>query len=179
MPKRLLKRYLPDHQSIREHKHLRLFGNRLHDPNLWHLNRRSVASAMGVGTFIAFIPIPGHILMAAASAIWLRINLPLTLTTIFITNPITIPPIFYFTYKVGTWLLNTPPNTFTFEFSLHWLLHEASAIFPALLVGSVAVGALAGIIVYAIVQLSWRFYIWRLYLARRNRKLAKQPNSVN
>jgi uncharacterized protein (DUF2062 family) len=171
MVRRVLRRYLPDHQSIHKHRHLRLFGNRLHDPNLWHLNRRSVAGALGVGTFIAFIPIPGHILMAAASAIWLRINLPLTLIAIFITNPFTIPPVFYFTYKVGSWMLGTPPRTFAFEFSLDWLLHEAGTVFPPLLVGSLATGALLGAAAYGLVRFSWRLYVWRLYLIRKRRKL--------
>jgi len=26
MPKHLIKRYMPDHKSIKEHKHLRIFG---------------------------------------------------------------------------------------------------------------------------------------------------------
>ena len=39
---------MPDHKLIREHKHLRIFGSMLHDPNLFHLNRRSVAGAFAV-----------------------------------------------------------------------------------------------------------------------------------
>lgn len=159
MVKQWLKRYLPDHQRVREHKHLQFFGDRLHDPNLWHLNRRSVAGAMGVGTFIAFIPMPVHIILAAASAIWLRINLPLTVAMVFLTNPITIPPVFYFTYKVGTWMLGTKPHQFIFEFSLSWLLQEAGTIVPPLLVGSLSVGTLLGITVYVAVRLSWRLYV--------------------
>jgi uncharacterized protein (DUF2062 family) len=166
MFKRVLQQYLPDHQKIREHKYLQLFGERLHDPNLWHLNRRSVAGAMGLGVFIAFLPLPIHILLATVAAIGLRLNLPVILITIFINNPITIPPFFYFTYKVGTWLLNTPPHEFTIQLSLHWLLNETGAIWAPLLVGSLGVGTLLGIIVYAAVHLGWRCYV-----IRRRRKL--------
>jgi hypothetical protein len=96
MPRRLLRRYLPDHRRIREHRHLQFFGDRLHDPNLWHLNRRSVAGAMGVGVFVALLPTLGQMAVAAAAAIWLRVNLPLAVAMVWITNPLTMPPIFFF-----------------------------------------------------------------------------------
>ncbi|MGL5373484.1 MAG: DUF2062 domain-containing protein, partial [Aeromonas veronii] len=34
MPKRLIKRWMPDQQTLKEHKHLRLFGKLLLDANL-------------------------------------------------------------------------------------------------------------------------------------------------
>jgi uncharacterized protein (DUF2062 family) len=171
MARRFLKRYLPNHQSIREHRHLRFLGKRLHDPNLWHLNRRSVAGAMGVGVVVAFIPLPGQVIIAAFAAIWLRINLPLTVTTVFITNPFTMPPVFYFTYKVGVWMLGTPPQPFAFELSLHWLWHKAGAIWAPLLIGSLTVGVLLGTTVYGVVRL-----LWRLQVIRRRRKPNKSTS---
>ncbi|MBA1330154.1 ATP-binding protein, partial [Candidatus Endoriftia persephone str. Guaymas] len=94
MPKHLIKRLTPDHEMIRNHRHLQCFGKLLHDANLWHLNRRSAAGAFAVGLFMAFIPVPFQMILAAGAAILFRVNLPLSVALVWVTNPITIPPIF-------------------------------------------------------------------------------------
>ncbi|MEC8208404.1 MAG: DUF2062 domain-containing protein, partial [Pseudomonadota bacterium] len=48
MPKKFIRRFLPDHQSIKQNKALKIFGKVLHEPNLWHLNRRSASGAFGI-----------------------------------------------------------------------------------------------------------------------------------
>ena len=102
MPKHLFKRYAPDPQAVREHKHLRVFAAFLHDPNLFHLNRRSVSGAFAAGLFWAMIPIPVQMLAAALTAITVRINLPISVALVWVTNPFTMPAVFYFNYLVGT-----------------------------------------------------------------------------
>jgi hypothetical protein len=37
MPRKLFRKYLPSHQSIRENRYLRFFGAALQHHNLWHL----------------------------------------------------------------------------------------------------------------------------------------------
>jgi uncharacterized protein (DUF2062 family) len=177
MPKRLIKRYLPDPHSFREHKHLRVFGERLHDPNLWHLNRRSVAGALGAGVFTALVPFPGQMIAAAAAAMVLRVNLPLSVVTVWITNPFTFAPIFYFTYRVGAWLLGMPQQAFTLQFSIDWLLQETGNIWLPLVVGSLFVGAVLSVIVYATVRVAWRLYIIiRRRRFVRHRRTLKPPS---
>ena len=108
MPRKLIKRYLPDHKKIREHKHLRFLGALLHDPNILHLNRRSVSGAFSLGLFVAFIPVPFQMVLSALGAIFFRVNLPIAVGLVWVTNPLTMPPLFYFAYKVGTWILQVP-----------------------------------------------------------------------
>ncbi|NOX92117.1 MAG: DUF2062 domain-containing protein, partial [Gammaproteobacteria bacterium] len=74
MPKRIIKRFMPNPQMIRNHKHLQFLGTLLHDPNIFHLNRRSVSGAFSVGLFMAFVPIPLQMIFAAIGAIVLRVN---------------------------------------------------------------------------------------------------------
>ncbi|MCE9969096.1 DUF2062 domain-containing protein, partial [Aeromonas salmonicida] len=89
MPKRIIKRWMPDQKTLKENKRLQLFGNLLLDNNLWHLNRRSAAGAFGVGLFMAWIPVPCQMLLAAGGAIACRVNLPLAVALVWLTNPIT------------------------------------------------------------------------------------------
>ena len=58
MPRKYFRRFLPDHDSIREHRWVARFGPRLQHPNLWHLNRHSVAGGVAVGLFTGLIPGP-------------------------------------------------------------------------------------------------------------------------
>lgn len=166
MPKHLIRKYAPDHEVIRNHKHLRIFGDLLHDPNLWHLNRRSVSGAFAVGLFWAFIPMPLQMVAAAATAIPMRVNLPISVALVWITNPLTIPPVFYFTYLVGTWILGTPPSTKGFELSFEYLSESMAAIWQPLYLGSFICGLLAAIIGYCAMRGLWRLYVIR-HLKRR------------
>ena len=167
MPKKLIKRIIPDHDRVRGHRHLRIFGTLLHDPNLWHLNRHSASGAFAVGLFTAFIPLPLQMVIAAAGAILFRVNLPLSVALVWITNPLTIPPMFYCTYLVGTWLLGDPG---TGAEPISSLMHGLGEIWQPLLMGSLVCGALAAGLGYALVLGLWRLHLIR-HLRRRKRAM--------
>ena len=44
--KHLMRRLAPDNKTLKEHRHFKVFGQWLLDPNLWHLNRRSAAGSV-------------------------------------------------------------------------------------------------------------------------------------
>lgn len=169
MPKKLLKQYLPDPQSIRNNKALKIFGKLLHDGNLWHLNRRSASAAIGIGLFFAFWPVPFQMWLAAAIAIPARANLPLSVATVWLTNPITVSPIFYFAYVVGTWVLGTPEQTFEFEVSWQWLINSLETIGPAFFTGCLVCGTVFGIAGYFVLNSFWRWSVKRAWRKRRSK----------
>lgn len=170
MPKRLLRRYLPDHHKIRSHRHLSRFGSRLHDPNLWHLNRRSVAGAAAIGLFCAFLPIPGQMIVAAALAVAARVNLPMSVALVWLTNPVTMPPVYFFCYKVGAWLLGLPAGAEPFELSLTWIRHELASVWEPFLLGSLVCGLLSAAAGYGLIRLIWRWHVVRSWEARKGRR---------
>ncbi len=174
MARQFIKRWLPDHGTIRNHHALQLFGTMLHEPNLWHLNRRSAAGAFAVGLFVAFVPIPFQMVLAAAIAIVARVNLPLSVALVFTTNPLTMPPLYFFCYKLGAWLLSEPPRHFHFQLSMHWLLSEMGGIWKPFLLGSFLVGTFSAVLGYSLVRLLWRLSVVdqlqrkrRMHAARR------------
>ena len=174
MPKKFIKRYMPDHNKIRQHPHLnKIFGTLLHDPNLLHLNRRSVSGAFFIGLFMAFVPMPFQMIPAAALAIYFRTNLPISIGLVWVSNPITIPPIFYFCYKVGAWILATPVQAVEFTLSSEWFAHELAAIWEPFLLGCFVVSTTASLAGGFGIRLLWRVNVAKQMQARKERRRSK------
>lgn len=173
MARKQLRRFMPDPHSLRNSRSLRLFGRWLHDPNLWHLNRRSVSSAVFIGFSVAFVPLPIHTLLAAAAAIRWRANLPLSLAGVWISNPVTIPAQFYMSYKLGALLLRQPPAPFEFQLSLHWLGSEFGYVWQPLLLGCLVSGLSVGLLGAAAVRILWRLQVVMRWRARQRRRSAR------
>jgi uncharacterized protein (DUF2062 family) len=171
MPKKLFLRLMPDHQKIKNNKHLKIFGALLHNTNLWHLNRRSVSKAFAVGLFFAFMPVPFQMVLAAGFAIIVHANLPLSIALCWISNPLTIPAIFYSCYVVGTWVVGVPTRKFTFEASWQWLVESVSTIGPAFIIGCGVLGIIFSILGYLTINIIWRLSVakkWKKRQAKRN-----------
>lgn len=178
--KRWLKRVTPDRTQMRGHKHLRVFGTLLHDPNLWHLNRRSVSGAFAVGMFVMYLPPLGQTLVAAAGAITFRVNLPISAALVWITNPVTIPPMYYFAYLVGAWILGAPVTSLDLDFWLEW--RNWLDLLAPLTVGCVVCATVCSALGYFSVQGLWRWNLVRQIRIRRARYKAavsgvKTPSS--
>lgn len=175
MPKKLIRKYLPDPALLREHKYLRLFGRLIHDPNLFHLNRRSVSGGFFVGMLCAFTPIFPQMLTAAALAIVLRVNLPISVALVWITNPVTIPPIFYACYLLGVQLLGQEAQVKNFQMSSAWIESVFGQIWQPLLLGGLVCGLVFGVLSYLLIRLFWRWHILNQLASRRAKRLrAKQ-----
>jgi uncharacterized protein len=181
MARKLIRRFLPNPAAVKDKPALRFLGDLLHDPNLFHLNRHSVSLAFFVGIFVAFLPMPFQMPVAAVIALWVRCNLPLAVALVWISNPITMPVMFFATYQLGRWLLQTPPMNVSLEFSWHWLTNEFALIWKPLLAGSLLSGLFFGALGYVTMQLFWRWQVaksWQLRKLRR-RQRREQNNDAN
>lgn len=174
MAKKLIKQWMPDPEKLKATPGLGPLGRMLEDPNLLHLNRHSVSIAFFVGLFCCFFPIPGQMILAGFLAFALRCNLPISVALVWISNPITIPPIFYATYRLGVWILGSPELDFDIELTWAWFAEEFPHLWQPLVVGSVLCGIFFGTLGYFSMQLFWRWHVAKSWKQRQDsRKLTK------
>lgn len=182
MPRRFIRKYLPSASVLSQSRALRPLGKRLQNPEIWHLHRRSVAGAVFIGLFCAFLPVPGQMLIAGAIAVAARCNLPISVALVWITNPVTFAPMFFFAYKLGAWLLDwrvvekVPSD-------VPWVIYELGNIWQPLLLGSLVCGWVTGVTGFVLARVAWRLHVirrWRERAARRAsvglKGAARQPD---
>jgi uncharacterized protein (DUF2062 family) len=173
MPKNFLKSIVPSPARIRRVRGLELLGDWIYAPNLWHINRYSASMAFLVGLFVAFIPTPGQVVMAAILAVLLRCNLPLSVGLVFLTNPVTMPPLFFMAYKIGALIVDVPVQSMEFELSFAWLGNNLAAIGKPFLLGCLICGLFFGSLGYMTINLLWRWRVVRHLKARKRRRAAR------
>ena len=94
MPRRFFRKFAVKRHQIGESWLLSPVRHLLHDNRLWGIRRRTAVPAFAIGLFIAFLPFPGHMVMAVLMALALRINIPVAVIASFVSNPLTIYPEF-------------------------------------------------------------------------------------
>lgn len=149
-----------DRERILRSRWLKPFAHLFSHPSLWHLNRRSVPRALGIGLFAAFIVPLGQFALAALLAVPVRANVPLAAGATLVTNPLTFPPIYFAAYKLGTLLLrHVPSDAGELAHGIGQTLLDVSGPTALGLVIFAAVSALTGYVAGT--------FLWRLRLVWR------------
>ncbi|HMW49342.1 MAG TPA: DUF2062 domain-containing protein [Cellvibrionaceae bacterium] len=162
MPRKFIKRWLPDADTLRKTPGLKSLGHVLDDPHLFHLSRRSVAVAFLVGLFFCYIPTPGQAFLAAFGALVLRGNLPIAVALVWVSNPFTLPFFVLSAYGAGAFVLGG--GAIELPESITWAWFKT--IWQPFLLGSVIMGLVAGLAGYGAINLIWRVSVARRWVRR-------------
>jgi len=167
---RWLTRHIPTRETIHEHRLLKPFAPHLTDPSLWRMTRRSVPRGVAIGLFVGIIIPFMHTVMAAIVAIPARANVAVAAVITLVVNPLTIPPMYYAAYRIGSWELHhdarlvnpAAAERFSSELSrlLFWI-HHASGPIALGIFTMAAVGAAVGYLIAALVWSIWSRSRWR------------------
>ena len=161
---RWVTRHIPTRETIHRHRLLRPFAPHLTHSSLWRMTRRSEPRGVALGLFVAVIIPVMHTFIAALLAIPTRANVAVAALFTLVVNPVTIPPLYYAAYRIGSWELHhdatlvnpAAAERFSSELSrlLFWI-HQASG---PIAVGVLTIAAAAAVLGYLGASLVWRFW---------------------
>ncbi len=160
---RYVLRWLPRKASLKRYPLLGNFGHQLRNRKyLWSFKQPYVGPAIVIGSIVAFLPLFGvQLLTVTALALILKVNLPVLAGLQFISNPLTLVPIYLVNYKIGSWLLGTVGFAPTSESTVGAVFSGVNST----MIGGVVLGTLVGVLLYG----TYRF---RLIWEERTSKVA-------
>lgn len=145
---------------------------------------RAIAGGLGLGTFIAFTPTVGvQIILAFLIATLFNMNRPAAMIPVWITNPITVAPIYTFNYWLGSKVWDGPPLSevsglfidigrtmarlefWNIKEQFFAVLQMGKEILIPLLLGSMAIGFVAGFMTYL-----FSLKLLSIFFTRRTKK---------
>jgi len=144
------------------------FRRVIHDHRLWGITRKNVVPSFAWGAFLACMPFPGQPFFAVLGSWLLKINIPVAVLVTFTSNPVTMGPLYYLSYRIGSYLLRLPPKPFEMEFSWSWITTTFLDVWQPLLLGCILSGAVVALIAYIVLDVLWRESVGR-YKARKRR----------
>ncbi|MDQ1243837.1 MAG: uncharacterized protein QG565_177 [Campylobacterota bacterium] len=117
-------------------------------------NRRMVSKGVFIGLFIAFIPMPMQMLAVVAIIPFAKFNVPIALSMCWLSNPLTMPPMYYMEYLTGSFILGI--ETTPVEMTLEWFSENIGNIFIPLYVGTAFYSIFGSSTAYYLVNHLWR-----------------------
>lgn len=159
---------MPDSPTPKKNRNLLI---RLRPVLRWVIRLRSspraIAGGFAIGTFIAFTPTVGvQIILAVIVATFFNMNRPAAMIPVWITNPITVAPIYTFNYWLGSKFWEGPPlaevsglfidigktmarlEFWNIKEQFMAILNMGKETLIPLLIGSIAIGFIAATFVY-------------------------------
>jgi uncharacterized protein len=152
---------------------MRPFRVLLEHPVYWSLNRRNVSRAFALGLFVAFIPLPVHLVAAVCLALLFRLNVPSAMLGTFVSNPITAVPMYLFSYWVGCLILGTRQHRVAFQMNWDWISVHLLPIWKPFLLGSLVVGSITAVLGYILLSGVWHLSLVLKYHERKNASAAR------
>ncbi len=116
-------------------------------------NRKMVARAVFIGLLIAFIPMPMQMALVIAMMGIFRFNVPIALTMCWLSNPFTMPAMYYAEYMTGAFVMGS--EIAPVQMSVEWFSENIDNIFIPLYVGTFFFSTIGSSLGYFAVNYFW------------------------
>ena len=129
-----------------------------------------MSRACAIGVICAFTPWPLQMLQGAVFAIIFRAHLPLSVSIVWISNPITIPFFLIMVYMTGAAALGMPLSTEHIEWTLEWFYNHQADIWLPILMGCLLHAVFWSALLHRIVFIIWRNRVRHKWKVRHTNK---------
>jgi len=154
-----------------QHEKLKAFIKKYKIPHEYlATNRKMISRGVLLGLFIAFIPMPMQMAAVLLFMPFFRFNVPIALAMCWLSNPVTMPPMYYMEYLTGSFLLGIEPEPV--EMTLEWFKNNLDAIFIPLYFGTAIYSIFGSLSAYWLVNHFWRDSVHK-EKKRKNKKRKK------
>ena len=118
------------------------------------VNRKSISKGMLIGIFWAFIPMPMQMLAVLAVTPFIKFNVPIAISMVWLSNPLTMPFMYYMEYQTGLLLMGNE-GLGNIELTLDWFSTNWDKIITPLYIGTIPYAIGVSSIVYFIINKLW------------------------
>lgn len=118
------------------------------------INRKTVSKGVFVGLFWAFIPMPMQMLAVIATTPFIRFNVPIAISMVWLTNPFTMPFVYFIEYLTGNFILRRK-GIQDIELTAEWFTSHFSDILVPLYVGTAFYSLVVSGLVYFLINRLW------------------------
>src|SRR6202795_1451580 len=178
--RRWLQRVTPNRHSLEKIWCVKRLMALFPDRSCWTFNRSGVTRAFALGLFIAFIPptplLPVHLAVCAMLGVYFRLNLPVLVATVFVSNPFTWLPQVAGSIWVGAKLMGLDLVPFLHAIRHQTFWAQVNQLWAPLLLGALVLGLVAAGSGYVLAQFAWRAHV--LYQLRRRRARSTGPGTA-
>jgi len=122
------------------------------------INRKSISRGVLVGLFWGFIPMPMQMLAVLITTPFLKFNVPIAISMVWLSNPITMPPMYYMEYLTGNFILGRE-GIASVELTVEWFKDNLNDIFIPLYVGTAFYSIVVSSTIYLLINQLWIYSV--------------------
>ena len=118
------------------------------------VNRKSISRGVLIGLFWAFIPMPMQMLAVLTLTPFIKFNVPIAISMVWLSNPLTMPFMYYIEYLTGNFLLGNESLN-NIELTLDWFSNHWDKIIIPLYIGTIPYAIGVSSIIYFLINKLW------------------------
>lgn len=142
------------------------------------VNRRMITRGIAIGLFWGFIPMPMQMLAVIATTPFIRFNVPIAISVVWLSNPFTMPFMYYIEYLTGNFLLGKE-GIDDMELNIEWFSANIGDIFIPLYIGTAFYSIVVSVFVYFLLNRLWIMSVHSERKEKEDKRVEKESSEDN